>query len=68
MKERRNKKPKFDPDQFKRDFIVSTNHDEEIHQFFKRGNSMLDRDLSDVGASYNRNSGVDNSHSYHNER
>lgn len=53
MKERRKKRAKFDPDQFKREFIGSTNQDEEITEYYKRGNSLIDRDVNEV--HYGRN-------------
>lgn len=46
LKERRNKRPKFDSDRFKKEFLAQSNQDEEINDFYKRGNSMLpDREL-----------------------
>lgn len=66
MKERRNKRAKFEPDNFKRDFINSTSHDEEFNEFFRRGNSMLDRDFSE--GPYNRNNNADQSQSYNHQQ
>lgn len=45
LKERRNKRPKFSSDKFKKEFIATTNNDEEINDFFKRANSMVENPL-----------------------
>lgn len=40
MKERRNKRPKFDADVLKRDFIKGSGNDEEVIEYYKRGNTI----------------------------
>jgi hypothetical protein len=41
LKERRNKRAKFDPDHFKRLFMAQIESDKDMNDFYKRGNTFM---------------------------